>query len=238
MNGANVNKHHLSFSYKVVISTLKLLMGNRTSKTSVYRSFFFGQLTAPPYPFVGGGAFAGILELKVAGGELTFLLPVIPAFGTNLRRQRAMHEQRIAVVAPGTAQIDLRHVRGTTDGTFIKDVAIRNLLRSGGGGDVAIGLAIDVAMLKPSRRGTEDEVGGALDIAVFEEETCAGHARIDGILIAEETAVDEREPVALGMQGYSLSQLGRIILDGDVLQGDVVAFDLQRVGAEGAYLLR
>ena len=71
--------------------------------------------------------------------------------------------------------------------------------------------------------------------AVLEEEAGGSHACVDGVLMADETAVDEHEAVAFGMKGHGLTQTGRVVLDGDVLQRDVVALNLQRVGAEGAH---
>ena len=54
--------------------------------------------------------------------------------------------------------------------------------------------------------------------------------------MTQETAVDECQAVTLGMQGHSLSQTGRIILDGDILQRNFAALYLECKGAEGANL--
>ena len=62
-----------------------------------------------------------------------------------------------------------------------------------------------------------------------------GIARIDGVLMAQETAVYEGEFVANGEQGYCLSQSGGIVLDGDVLEGDVASVNPQGKGAEGSH---
>ena len=131
-----------------------------------------------------------------------------------------MHEQRIAVIAPGAAQVDFVGTLGTGDAALVEDVAIGNVLRRRGGGDVGVDLAEDVTVLKPRRRRTEDEVGSSLDVAVLEVEACLGITSIDGVLVAEEATVDERQSVALGMQRHSLSQSGGIVLDGEVLQRD------------------
>ena len=55
--------------------------------------------------------------------------------------------------------------------------------------------------------------------------------------MSQETTADKPQAVAFGMQSHGLSQTGGIVLDGDVLQRDVAALHLQRIGAEGAHLL-
>ena len=68
--------------------------------------------------------------------------------------------------------------------------------------------------------------------------TGVAHARIDSILIAQKAATDELQTVALCVQGNGLSQFGGIVLDGDVLEGDVLSFYFDCVGAEGSHALR
>ena len=120
---------------------------------------------------------------------------------------------------------------------MIEYVAVRHVLWRRGSGDVGVGLTEDAALLEPCRRRAEDEVGSALDVAVAEVETRLGIARIDGVLMAQKTTIDEGQTVALSMQGHSLSKACRIILDGDVLERDTAALDFQGKGAERAYFL-
>ena len=96
---------------------------------------------------------------------------------------------------------------------------------------------MNLTILKPSHRWAEDEVGGSLDVASLEEQRGTGIARIDGVLVAQEAAVDETQMVALGMQGHGLAQAGGIVLNGDVTEGDAAALHLHRIGAEGAHAL-
>ena len=91
------------------------------------------------------------------------------------------------------------------------------------------------ALLKPCCRRTKDEVGGALDIAVVKEQARSLHTRINGVLMTQETAVDEFQAVALCMQGHSLSQTGGIILYRQVLESDVVGIHPDGIGAEGSH---
>ena len=53
--------------------------------------------------------------------------------------------------------------------------------------------------------------------------------------MAEEAAIDECQPVAFGMQCHSLSQACGVVLDGDVLERNLAALDLQRESAEGPH---
>ena len=52
--------------------------------------------------------------------------------------------------------------------------------------------------------------------------------------MTEETTVDKGQAIAFGMQGYGLAQTGCIVLDGDILQGNLATLNLQREGAEGS----
>ena len=90
------------------------------------------------------------------------------------------------------------------------------------------------AALEPCRGRSEDEVGGALYVAVGKEKVRVGSTCIDRVLMPEETAVDELETVALGMERNSLSESGGVILYGDVGERDVRAFNLQGIGTEGS----
>ena len=72
---------------------------------------------------------------------------------------------------------------------MIKDVAVGNALWRGCCRDVRVGLAEYVAVLEPCRRGTEDKVGSALDIAVLEVEARVGVACVDCVLMTKKTAV-------------------------------------------------
>lgn len=149
----------------------------------------------------------------------------------------AVHEERVAIVAPGASEIHLADAVGCREPAVVEHVAIGLVLGSGGGGDVGVGLAVNLTILKPSHRWAEDEVGGSLDVASLEEQRGTGIARIDGVLVAQEAAVDETQMVALGMQGHGLAQAGGIVLDGDVTEGDAAALHLHRIGAEGAHAL-
>ena len=55
--------------------------------------------------------------------------------------------------------------------------------------------------------------------------------------MTDETTTYKHQSVALGMQCYSLSQSGGVVLDGDVLKCDVVALNLQSVCTEGTHRL-
>ena len=201
------------------------------------RGFFFCQLATPGNALSGRGSFATVVILQVAGRELAFFLPVMPALGTYLLAEVAVHEQRIAVITPRTTQIDLADTRGSGDAAVVEHIAVGLVLGRGGCGDVGVGLAEDVAMLEPRDGGTEDEVGGSLNVTVLEVKAGASHTGIDSVLIAQEAAVDKREAVALSMQGNGLPQSGGVVLNGDVLNGDILPLNLNRLSAESSHLI-
>ena len=68
--------------------------------------------------------------------------------------------------------------------------------------------------------------------------TGVAYAGIDSVLIAEETASDEHQTVAFGVQGHGLSEASGIVFDGDVLEGDVLSFHLDCISTEGSHALR
>ena len=184
-----------------------------------------GELSAPRHALTIGSTLAAIVVFQVAGSLDGLGTPLVPTLRTNLFGQFAVHEERIAIIAPGTSQIHLIHIAGCGDATVVEDIAIGHILRRRCCRDVGIGLAEDVAVLKPCCGGTEDEVGGSLDIAMVEEKPRLGVTCIDGVLMSQEATVDKRQLVSFGMQGYGLSQSGRIILDGDILQGNLATLD-------------
>ena len=100
-------------------------------KDFVYRYFpslFLCELPAPPYPLTGSGTRTDILELHIAGSTLALFLPVMPAFRAYLLGQAAMHEQRIAIVAPRASQIDFIYIGGRSNGALVEHIAIEAAL--------------------------------------------------------------------------------------------------------------
>ena len=179
--------------------------------------FILRQLMAPCHSLVGSGAFTRILILGVSGSLLPLWFPSVPALGSDCGRQFTMHEERVAVVAPGTPEVQFGDIRGRCHLAAIEHVTKGLVLWCRSRCDIAVSFAMDVALLKPSRRRAEDEVGSAFDVAMVEIVTTACIASIDSVLMAKETAVYKKESVALGMQCNGLSQSGRVVLDSDVL---------------------
>lgn len=214
------------------------VMDGEDSLTRNHLSLFLSELATPRDSFIGSSAFTSVVVLQIAGCLHCLRAPLVPALGQNLTGQFAIHEEGIAVIAPWTAQINLVNIGISYDTTVVEDVAVRNILWCGGGSDIGVGLAEDVAVLKPSCGGTKDKVGGAFDVAVVEEEARLGITCIDGVLMSQKTTVDEGQTVAFGMQGNSLSQSGGIVFDGDVLQRDATTLYLEGKSAESTYLLR
>lgn len=62
-----------------------------------------------------------------------------------------------------------------------------------------------LAVLKPADGGAEDEVGRAVDVAVFKVHAALFVAGEEGVLVAFETAVAHDNLVALSVQGYGLA---------------------------------
>ena len=122
-----------------------------------------------------------------------------------------------------TAQIDFGNTRSGSDAAVVKYIPEGLFLGGGGCGDVGILLAVDVTVFKPCRSSTENEVGGAFNIAVLELDACVGSTGIYRVLIAKNATIDKLQAIACGVKGDSLSQFGSVIFDGDVLDGDVAA---------------
>ena len=88
---------------------------------------------------------------------------------------------------------------------MIEYVAVRGIFRGGSGGDITVGLAVDVTVLKPSRGGAEDEIRSALYVASVKIKPRVGHACIDSVLIAQETAIDKHQLIPLSVKRHGLS---------------------------------
>ena len=161
--------------------------------------FFFAELAGPGDAGLRIGAGASVIIFQVTGRLLAVLLPVVPSLWTDMGSEVAVHEEGIAVVAPGTTEIHLVNSLCSNQTTVVEHVAVSLFLRGGGGGDVAVDETLDGAVLEPGRRGTEDKVGGAADITVLEEQPCGGHACIDGVLMTDETTIHKYQTVTLGM---------------------------------------
>ena len=198
--------------------------------------FFFGELPAPRGTTGRRGSRSAVVVFHVAGGLFVGgLAPVVPSLRADVLAEVAIHEQRVGVGPPRTPEIHLVYLGSCRKPAVIEHVTEGLGSRCGGSCDVAVGLTEDGAILKPRRAWTEDEVGGALDVAAEEIETGASHAGVDGVLVAEEAAVDKGDAVALGVQGHGLPETGGIVFYRDVPKRDVAAFYLQCIGAESAH---
>ena len=130
---------------------------------------FLVQLSAPPYSACCVGTSSGVATLQIAGGLLAVLLPVVPTFRTDVGTKVAVHKEGVAIVAPRTAEIDLVNALVGSQAATVEDISVGLVLGCGGSCDVGVCLAAYLAVLKSCRAGTEDEIGGSLNIAVAEE---------------------------------------------------------------------
>lgn len=165
------------------------------------------------------------------------IIPVVPTFGTDMRAHVAILEDRLRIRAPRTTEITLCDAGSSRQCTVVEDIAAGLAFRCTGSGDITVDLTVKDTVLKPCLTRTEDKVRRSLDIAMVEEKRGADAAGIDGILIAEETAVAEDEMAALRMEGDSLTETRGVVLNGEVLQCDGVAVDTHGEGTEGSHLL-
>ena len=204
--------------------------------------FGSSELTAPADASLWVGTLAAVVVFLVADGVLlsgvVIVFPVLPTCANDVLAKVAVHEEGVGVSTPGTTEIDFVNTLVGCQPAVVEDIAVLDVLRCGGGGDVGVDLTAYLATFEPGGGRSEDEVGGAFDIAVFEVQTGVLHAGIYRVLVAEEAAVDELQTVAFGVQSHCLSLSRRIVLDGDVAEGDVAAFNLDRIGAEGAHRLQ
>ena len=93
---------------------------------------------------------------------------MVPSFRTNVCSHLAVHEKRITIVAPWTTEIHLVDTRVSCQSAAIEDISVSLVLGCRGCCDVRVGLAMNLALLKPCRSRTEDKVGSTFDIAVAE----------------------------------------------------------------------
>ena len=164
-------------------------------------SLFLSELTAPGDALLRLGSLATIVVFQIAGCLLALLLPVMPAFRTDMTSQVAIHKERVAIITPRTAKIDFINPFCSDEATVVEDIAVGNICWCGGSSNVTVDEALDGAVLKPCRRGAEDEISSAADIAAIEIDAGVGHASVDCILMAYQATVDDLDSVSLSMKG-------------------------------------
>ena len=111
--------------------------------------FFLGELPTPGDALLGLGTGTTIVVFQVTGGLLPLLLPVMPAFRTDMSTQFAVHEEGVAIVAPGTSEVYLVDTGFRNEPTVVEDIAIGGIGRCGGCGDIAVDETLDGTVLKP-----------------------------------------------------------------------------------------
>ena len=156
---------------------------------------------APGYSALGCCTSTMVVVLAVAGCLFVALLaPVVPSFRTDVTTHFAIHEEGSCIRAPWTAQINLVYTWLGGKLALVEYIAIFLTGRTGCGCDVAVGLAVNLTILKPCQARTEHEIGGSLDVAVVEGDAGACLAGINGSLIAQKTAVLYQHMVALNVE--------------------------------------
>ncbi|MPM98535.1 hypothetical protein SDC9_145723 [bioreactor metagenome] len=96
---------------------------------------------------------------------------------------------------------------------------------------------MDITVFKPYCGGTEDKIGSTLYITTVKIEPGIFSSGIEGILITQERAVFQNDPVTFGVQCHRLCYYGRIVYDGDIFQCDVVAPDLHGICPESTHVV-
>ena len=108
------------------------------------------QLSAPGHPALGRGAGTMVAVLCIAGGLLTFRLPVVPSLWTDMASHLTVDEERGTIVAPGTSEINLANALVGGECTAMEHIAIGDITRRRGGSDIGVGFTANLTLLKPS----------------------------------------------------------------------------------------
>ena len=112
---------------------------------------FLCELLAPPYSAGCGSAGATVVVFEVTRGLLVGgLAPVVPSLGTDVLAQLTVHEKRVGIGAPRTAQVAFIHAFVADDAAVVEDVAVFLSVWCRGGGDVGVAFVLYGASLKPS----------------------------------------------------------------------------------------
>ncbi|BAS71791.1 Os01g0312600, partial [Oryza sativa Japonica Group] len=189
----------------------------------------------PLDPVGRGGPGAGVLVLAVVERvEREVAAPLEPPGGVDDAVELRLHEHRAGVLLPGAAEVGLEagldgeEVGGgghlaLLDGDAGVLVGVLPPLR---GVDVALvgerAARVEVAALEDDGGVAEDEVDGAVDVALAEE--LAEGVDVEGVLVADEAAPVERRQVGAHAQRHRLvlRRAGRV-LDRQVAGQEVVA---------------
>ena len=112
-------------------------------------SLFLSELPTPGYALLGLGTGTAVVVFQVTGRLLALLLPVMPAFRTDMGTQVTVHEEGIAIVAPGTSEVHLVDTFLGNEPAIVEDIAIGGISRRGGRSDIAVDETLDGTVLKP-----------------------------------------------------------------------------------------
>ena len=155
---------------------------------------------APGYSALGCSACTMVVIFAVAGCLLVALLaPVVPSFRTDVTTHFAIHEEGSCIRALWSAQINLVYAWLGGKFALVEYIAIFLTGWARGSSNVAVGLAMNLTILKPCSSWTKDEIGGSLDITVVKGRAVVGNACIDCILIAQQSAVLHQDMIAFQM---------------------------------------
>ena len=111
----------------------------------------------------------------------------------------AIHEDGGSEGTPWPTEIYFVNTFVCSEFALVEHVTILLTCWRGGCCDVAIGFAMNLAILKPGSRWSEDEVGCSLYVTIIECDTRSCHSGVNGILVAQEPAILYQNMVALGM---------------------------------------
>jgi len=94
---------------------------------------------------------------------------------------------------------------------------------------------MNLAIQKISSGRAENKIGRTFDVTIAVILAAGFAAGKDGILVAQDTAIDKTGLITLYMQSHSLSQLRGVVFDGQVLSPETMPLNQQGVSSESAH---
>ena len=163
------------------------------------------ELPAPRHTGYGIYTGAGVPVFSITGTLLIgCIIPVMPSFRQDMTAQLASEKNSCGIRAPWSPKIYPFNAVGSGESASVENISEFMVLNRGGSSYIGILLAVYMTSLKPCCCRSENKIGCPLYVALLVILTARLVGREKRILVAQQPAVAEYNPVTISMNCYCL----------------------------------